>query len=56
MSLADSSWDIGMMTSWYRDMLRIRLTEERIAALIEAQEVKTPCHLCIGQEAVAVGV
>lgn len=42
--------------SWYRSMLRIRLTEERIGALIEAKEVKTPCHLCIGQEAVAAGV
>jgi pyruvate dehydrogenase E1 component alpha subunit len=37
-------------------MLLIRLTEERIAALIEGGEIKTPCHLCIGQEAVAAGV
>ena len=37
-------------------MRRIRLVEERVAALIEAKEVKTPCHLCIGQEAVAAGV
>jgi pyruvate dehydrogenase E1 component alpha subunit len=37
-------------------MLRIRLYEERIAKLVEAGEVKCPCHLCIGQEAIAAGV
>jgi pyruvate dehydrogenase E1 component alpha subunit len=37
-------------------MLRIRFTEERIATLVEANEVKTPCHLSIGQEAIAAGV
>jgi pyruvate dehydrogenase E1 component alpha subunit len=37
-------------------MLLIRLTEERIAALVEAKEVRTPCHLCIGQEAIPAGV
>jgi pyruvate dehydrogenase E1 component alpha subunit len=40
----------------YRTMLRIRLFEERVADLIEAGEIKTPCHLYIGQEAIAVGV
>jgi TPP-dependent pyruvate/acetoin dehydrogenase alpha subunit len=40
----------------YRTMVRIRAFEERIADLIQAGEIKTPCHLCIGQEAVAAGV
>jgi pyruvate dehydrogenase E1 component alpha subunit len=40
----------------YRTMLRIRFTEERIAALVDAGEIRTPCHLCIGQEAIATGV
>ncbi|MBI4505446.1 MAG: thiamine pyrophosphate-dependent dehydrogenase E1 component subunit alpha [Chloroflexi bacterium] len=37
-------------------MLRIRLVEERIAELYAEQEMRCPVHLCIGQEAVAVGV
>jgi acetoin:2,6-dichlorophenolindophenol oxidoreductase subunit alpha len=37
-------------------MLRIRLAEEAVAGLVEAGEAKCPCHLGIGQEAVAVGV
>lgn len=38
------------------DMLRIRLIEEGIADLYSEQEMRCPVHLCIGQEAVAVGV
>jgi pyruvate dehydrogenase E1 component alpha subunit len=34
----------------------IRLTEEAIAGMVESGEAKCPCHLGIGQEAVAVGV
>ena len=37
-------------------MLRIRMVEERIAELYPEQEMRCPVHLCIGQEAVAVGV
>lgn len=40
----------------YRTMVRIRIFEERVADLVEAGEIKTPCHLYIGQEAVATGV
>ena len=40
----------------YRTMVRIRLFEERVADLIESGEIRTPCHLCIGQEAIAAGV
>jgi len=40
----------------FASMLRIRVFEERLAELIEGGEVKCPCHLYIGQEAVASGV
>lgn len=52
----NTSWSVDLLTGLYRAMLLIRFTEERIAALIEGGEIKTPCHLCIGQEAVAAGV
>lgn len=38
------------------DMLRIRLIEEAIAERYHEQEMRCPVHLCIGQEAIAVGV
>jgi acetoin:2,6-dichlorophenolindophenol oxidoreductase subunit alpha len=37
-------------------MLRIRLAEEAIAEMVESGEAHCPCHLSIGQEAVAAGV
>jgi pyruvate dehydrogenase E1 component alpha subunit len=37
-------------------MLRIRRAEESIAAMVESGEARCPCHLYIGQEAIAVGV
>jgi len=40
----------------YKTMLRIRLCEESFVDPILAGEVTTPCHLCSGQEAVAVGL
>ncbi len=40
----------------YQEMLRIRLIEERIAELYPMEEMRCPIHLCIGQEAVAVGL
>lgn len=39
-----------------QSMMTIRKTEETIADLIRQKKVKTPCHLAIGQEAIAVGV
>jgi len=42
--------------SLYRGMLRIRMVEEKIAQLYSEQEMRCPVHLCIGQEAIAVGV
>lgn len=40
----------------YRIMLRIRLVELKVEELYPQDEMKTPVHLCIGQEAVAAGV
>ncbi len=42
--------------SRYFHMLRIRLVEEAIADRYGEQEIRTPVHLCIGQEAPPVGV
>jgi pyruvate dehydrogenase E1 component alpha subunit len=39
-----------------RSMLLIRVAEEKIGDMVTAGKVKCPCHLAIGQEAVAVGV
>ena len=46
----------SMLISLYYDMLRIRMVEEKIADLYKEQEMRCPVHLCIGQEAVPVGV
>lgn len=42
---------IGLMEK----MLLIRQTETRIAQLVTDKKIATPCHLYVGQEAVAVG-
>ena len=46
----------GQIVEFYRQMVRIRLVEERIAAVYPEEEMRCPVHLCIGQEAVPVGV
>lgn len=40
----------------YGDMLRIRRVEEAIGSQYHLDEMKTPIHLCSGQEAISVGV
>jgi TPP-dependent pyruvate/acetoin dehydrogenase alpha subunit len=40
----------------YYAMLRIRKVQLRIESIYLGDEMKTPIHLCIGQEAIAVGV
>lgn len=40
----------------YCRLARIRLFEEKIVDLYPQQQIKTPVHLCIGQEAIAAGV
>jgi pyruvate dehydrogenase E1 component alpha subunit len=50
----------GLSQAWlqraFSDMTLIRLAEEAIGALVEQGIARAPCHLSIGQEAVAVGV
>ena len=37
-------------------MMLIRRAEEKLAAIYHLEEIRCPMHLCIGQEAIAVGV
>ena len=48
--------EVSILEEMYETMLRIRLFEERAADLVTEGEIQTPCHLCIGQEAIATGV
>jgi len=48
--------DAGGVLEDYRKVLLIRTVEERIEELFAAGKIGGTCHLCIGQEAVAVGV
>lgn len=50
-----SNWP-AKLVSMHKGLLRIRQTEETIAHRYADQEMRTPVHLGIGQEAVAVGV
>lgn len=49
----------SMKTPWliarWESMLRIRRAEEAVARMVETSEAGCPCHLYIGQEAVAAG-
>ena len=45
----------GLLGLW-KTMLRIRRAEEAIAQMSESGEARCPCHLSIGQEAVAAGI
>src|SRR5690242_2499116 len=40
----------------YRSVLRLRRSEETLAELYTQQQMRTPTHFGIGQEAVAAGV
>lgn len=44
------------LMSLYRTMVRIRLCEESLVDSILSGEIRTPCHLYSGQEAIAAGV
>lgn len=48
--------ELEKLKTCFAAMLRIRLFEQRIAALYPEQQMRCPVHFCIGQEAVAVGV
>jgi acetoin:2,6-dichlorophenolindophenol oxidoreductase subunit alpha len=59
-SLADSI-ELGASSTqdllkFLASMLQIRLAEEKVGELVERGLARAPCHLGIGQEAVAVGV
>jgi acetoin:2,6-dichlorophenolindophenol oxidoreductase subunit alpha len=49
----------ALLKNWlleqWTTMLRIRRAEEAVAALIDSGEARCPCHLYIGQEAIATG-
>src|SRR3954468_2292819 len=40
----------------YRSLRRIRRAEEEVARIYPSDKIKSPVHLSIGQEAVAVGI
>lgn len=44
------------LTELYRIMVRIRMVENRIVEEYKYDEIKTPIHLSIGQEAISAGV
>jgi TPP-dependent pyruvate/acetoin dehydrogenase alpha subunit len=51
------STDVELMLRLYREMLRIRRSEEKVLELLLQNKLaSTMCHVSIGQEAVAVGV
>jgi len=45
-----------MHERFYRSLYRIRRVEEEIARIYPTDKIKSPVHLSIGQEAIAVGV
>jgi TPP-dependent pyruvate/acetoin dehydrogenase alpha subunit len=46
----------NLLISLHQGLLKVRLTEEILAERYKQQEMRTPTHFGIGQEAVAVGV
>ena len=48
--------DADTLERLYHGLRRIRRVEEEIARLYPTDKIKSPVHLSIGQEAVAVGV
>lgn len=54
--MKNSSINTKELLRLYLSMRRIRFFEEKIIELYPQQEMRTPVHLCIGQEAIAAGV
>jgi TPP-dependent pyruvate/acetoin dehydrogenase alpha subunit len=48
--------DLEQIERLYRQLYRIRRVEEEIVRIYPSDKIKSPVHLSIGQEAVAVGV
>lgn len=51
-----NSTDTAQLESIYRSLYRIRRVEEKIIEVYPSDAIKSPVHLSIGQESVAVGV
>lgn len=49
-------YPLNLLKDLYRTMVRIRLCEESFVEPILAGDIRTPCHLYSGQEAVATGI
>lgn len=54
--MAQEDRGLALLKKLYREMITIRLAEEKLIELYKAGHVKAPVHLSVGQEAVAVGV
>jgi TPP-dependent pyruvate/acetoin dehydrogenase alpha subunit len=54
--LEHSRSDTKLLSHLHRELLRVRVTEERLAERYREQEMRTPAHFGTGQEAVAVGI
>lgn len=50
------SYSVELLENFYRTMVRIRVCEESLVGPILTGEIRTPCHLYSGQEAVAAGI
>ena len=46
---------IELINNLYKSIYRIRTIEEKIALIYPTDQIKSPVHLSIGQEAVTVG-
>jgi TPP-dependent pyruvate/acetoin dehydrogenase alpha subunit len=53
---AASPGGANLLISLHQELLKVRLTEEILAERYKQQEMRTPTHFGLGQEAVAVGV
>jgi acetoin:2,6-dichlorophenolindophenol oxidoreductase subunit alpha len=54
--LSSTKIDQTLLLNLYRTMVCIRVTEEKIAELLEVDQIRCPTHLYTGQEAIATGV
>ena len=50
------AYPLELLTRLYVSLYRIRRVEEEVARVYPSDKIKSPVHLSIGQEAVAVGV
>ncbi len=53
---AGKQYETDFLVGLYRDMVRIRMIQEAIESRYHEDQMKSPIHLVIGQEATSVGV